>query len=53
LYRFLREKYRPRGGPSGGDGGDGGGVIFRVDAQRNTLIDLAHETFARDKRGTW
>ena len=28
---FLREKYKPKGGPDGGDGGDGGDIIVRVD----------------------
>jgi len=37
---FLREKYKPHGGPSGGDGGDGGDVVFVVDPGLTTLLDF-------------
>ena len=35
---FQREKYRPKGGPSGGNGGHGGDVILEADHDLNNLI---------------
>src|SRR6476620_8809783 len=35
---FQREKYRPKGGPSGGNGGRGGDVILEADHDFNNLI---------------
>src|SRR5512137_1661145 len=35
---FTREKYRPKGGPSGGNGGRGGDVILEADHDLNNLI---------------
>jgi GTP-binding protein len=35
---FQREKYRPKGGPSGGNGGRGGEVILEADHDLNNLI---------------
>ncbi len=37
---FLREKYRPRGGPNGGDGGDGGNAFLVGDPSYNTLLHI-------------
>ena len=37
---FLREKYRPKGGPNGGDGGDGGSAYLVGDPSFNTLLHI-------------
>lgn len=48
---FRREKYVPRGGPSGGTGGDGGDVVLYVDTHRSTLYRFSKRTHFRAGRG--
>lgn len=48
---FRREKYEPRGGPSGGDGGDGGSVMLEADSQLYTLLDLRYNRHHFAKNG--
>lgn len=48
---FRRERYRPFGGPDGGDGGKGGDIIFVADKQMTTLMDFKHRRHYFAKNG--
>lgn len=47
-----REKYKPLGGPDGGNGGNGGSVIFEVSEQATTLLDFHHRPHRSAENGT-
>ena len=48
---FRREKYVPRGGPSGGDGGRGGDVVMVASNNHNTLLHFRFNPEHKAQRG--
>ncbi len=48
---FRREKFVPRGGPSGGDGGHGGDILMRSSLSHNTLIHFRFNPEWKSQRG--
>ena len=48
---FHREKYKPRGGPDGGDGGRGGDVVLVADPGVGTLVEYHFHPHQRAGRG--
>jgi GTP-binding protein len=46
-----REKFKPLGGPDGGNGGPGGSIILRVDPDVTTLIDYHHNSRRQGEHG--
>ena len=48
---FRREKYVPRGGPSGGDGGNGGSVYLEANPNDNTLLRYRYNREFKADRG--
>ncbi|MFP7364283.1 GTPase ObgE [Corynebacterium callunae] len=47
-----REKYKPLGGPDGGNGGHGGDIVLEVSAQVHTLLDFHFHPHVKAPRGT-
>ena len=48
---FRREKFVPRGGPSGGDGGRGGDVVMTASQHHNTLLHFRYNPEHKAQRG--
>ena len=48
---FCREKFRPFGGPDGGDGGKGGSIWAIADRNINTLVDFRFSKLHKAKNG--
>jgi GTPase len=46
-----REKYKPLGGPDGGNGGNGGDVVLEVDPSVHTLLDFHHRPHQKAGNG--
>ena len=51
ILAFRREKFVPRGGPSGGDGGRGGDVTMVASPHHNTLLHFRFNPEHKAQRG--
>ncbi len=49
---FRKEAKVPRGGPNGGDGGRGGHVLFKVNSQKKSLLDLKYNRKLKADNGS-
>ena len=47
----LREKFKPLGGPDGGNGGRGGDIVLEVDPQVTTLLEFHHGPHRKAQNG--
>lgn len=47
----LREKFKPLGGPDGGNGGRGGDIVAVVDSGVTTLLEFHHSPHKRASNG--
>ena len=46
-----REKFKPLGGPDGGNGGHGGDIVLEVSTQVHTLLDFQYRPHSKSQRG--
>jgi len=51
-FAYERQKYRPKGKPSGGDGGNGGNIIAVASPNIHTLQDVSYKRSYKAERGT-
>jgi GTP-binding protein len=51
MLSFRHEKFRPLGGPDGGDGGRGGSVVLRASRNQNTLAAFRYKKLIQAKNG--
>ena len=51
IIAFRREKFVPKGGPSGGNGGRGGSILLQADIQLHTLQDIRYHRIYKANRG--
>ena len=51
ILAFRREKFVPKGGPSGGDGGRGGDVVMTASQGYNTLLHMRYNPEHKAQRG--